>query len=191
MILFNVFDLAKDLFFEEKVEASVRQVLAKDMVDSAVEIFNYPGCENSEICGLLEEWESPYGVMNIEKIMHGLINTIRKDIKKSGWDPRCLAKVEYQGDNRAFLMARVVMDLDETMAKILEALPEIDTSEPVAEAVSDNPDQDMLNELNKTAEKQTHRNLQILSGSLASSVRPDKERGWRKVSRGDTGAWGV
>lgn len=191
MILFNVFELAKDLFFEEKVEASVRQVLAKDMVDSAVEIFNYPGCENSEICGLLEEWESAYGVMNIEKIMHGLVRNIRKDIRKSGWDPRCLAKVEYQGDNRAFLMARVVMDLDQTMAKILEALPDGNNPEPVAEAVSDHPDQDMLNELNKTTEKQTHRNLQILSGSLASNLRPDTARGWRTVQRGDSGAWGV
>lgn len=191
MILFNVFELAKDLFFEEKVEASVRQVLAKDMVDSAVEIFNYPATENSEICGLLAEWEATYGVMNIERIMTGLIKTIRKDIKRSGWDPRCFAKVEYQGDNRNFLMARVVMDLDETMAKILEALPPKDNSEAVAEAVSDNPDQDMLNELNKTTEKQTHRNLQILSGSVAPNLRPDTERGWRVVQRGDTGAWGV
>lgn len=191
MILFNVFDLAKDLFFEEKVEASVRQVLAKDMVDSAVEIFNYPAIENTEICALLAEWESAYGVMNIEKMMSGLISTIRKDIKRSGWDPRCLAKVEYQGDNRSFLMARVVMDLDQTMAKMLETLPDGDIPEPVGEAVSDHPDQDMLNELNKTAEKQTHRNLQILSGSVAPNLRPDTERGWRTVQRRDTGSWGV
>ena len=191
MILFNVFELAKELFFEEKVEASVRQVLAKEMVDSAVEIFNYPTIENTEICALLAEWESTYGVMNIEKIMAGLVETIRKDIKRSGWDPRCLAKVEYQGDNRAFLMARVVMDLDQTMIRIIESLPDMDSPEPVAEAVSDHPDQDMLNELNKTSEKQTYRNLQVLSGSVAPNLRPDTERGWRTVQRGDSGAWGV
>jgi hypothetical protein len=191
MILFNVFDLAKDLFFEEKVEASVRQVLAKDMVDSAVEIFNYPAIENSEIVNLMEEWENSYGVMNIEKVMEGLINTIRKDIRRSGWDPRCLAKVEYQGDNRNFLMARVVMDLDQTMAKLLESLPDGNNPDPVGEAVSDHPDQDMLNELNKTTEKQTHRNLQILSGSVVPNLRSDKKRGWRTVLRGDSGAWGV
>lgn len=191
MILFNVFELAKELFFEEKIEASVRQVLAKDMVDSAVEIFNYPAIENTEICNLLAEWESAYGVMNIEKIMSGLVKTIRKNVKRSGWDPRCLAKVEYQGDNRAFLMARVVMDLDQTMVRMLESLPTGDHPEAVAEAVSDHPDQDMLNELNKTSEKQTHRNLQILSGSLAPNLRPDTDRGWRTVQRGDSGAWGV
>lgn len=191
MILFNVFELAKNLFFEEKVEVSVRQVLAKDMVDSAVEIFNAPHTENSEIGKMMDEWEHSYGVMNIEGVMVGLINTIRKNVRKSGWDRRCLAKVEYQGDGRGFLMARVVMDLDETMAKILSAMPAIDNTEAVAEAVSDHPDPDMLNELNKTAEKQTLRNLQILSGSVASNLRPDTKRGWRTVHRGDTGNWGV
>jgi hypothetical protein len=191
MILFNVFELAKDLFFEEKVEASVRQVLAKDMVDSAVEIFNYPHLENAEICKFLEEWESAYGVMNIEKVMVGLVNTIRKNVRRSGWDRRCLAKVEYQGDGRGFLMARVVMDLDETMAKMLASIPAVDNSEPVAEAVSDHPDPDMLNELNKTAEKQTRRNLQVLSGSVAPNLRSDSPKGWRSVQRGDTGNWGV
>jgi len=190
MILFNVFELAKDLFFEEKVETAVRNVLAKDMVDSAVEIVNYPACENTEICGLLEEWESTYGVMNIEKIMAGLLKTIRKEIKRSGWDPRCLAKVEYQGDGRSFLMARVVMDLDQTLAKLLESLQQ-ESTDTVAEAVSDNPNLDMLNELNKTTEKQTYRNLQVLSGRLAPNLRPDKERGWRVVPRQDAGAWGV
>lgn len=191
MILFNVFELAKDLFFEEKVEESVRRVLAKDLVDSAVEIFNYPAIENKEIGELMDEWEHSYGVMNIEKIMQGLLRTIRKDIKRSGWDRRCLAKVEYQGDNRSFLMARVVMDLDQTMAKILETLPDGNNPDPVGEAVSDHPDQDMLNELNKTTVKQTHRNLQVLSGSLAPNLRPDSDRGWRRVLRGDTGPWGV
>lgn len=191
MILFNVFELAKDLFFEEKVEASVRQVLAKDMVDSAVEIFNYPSTENTEVCGLLEAWEGPYGVMNIEKVMAGLVRTIRKDVRRSGWDPRCLAKAEYQGDGRSFLMARVVMDLDETMAKLLANMPVEDDAPAVGDVVSDHPDPDMINELNKTTEKQTHRNLQILSGSVAPNLRPDTKRGWRSVQRGDENAWGV
>lgn len=191
MILFNVFELAKELFFEEKVEESVRRVLAKDLVDSAVDIFNYPATENSEIGNLMDEWEHSYGVMNIEKVMQGLLKNIRKDIKRSGWDRRCLAKVEYQGDNRKFLMARVVMDLEQTVAKILESLPDGNNPDPVGEAVSDHPDQDMLNELNKTTDKQTVRNLQVLSGSLAPNLRPDTDRGWRRVLRGDSGAWGV
>jgi len=190
MILFNVFDLAKNLFFEEKVDIPVRMVLAKDLVDSAVEIFNYPGCKNSRICELLEEWEHSYGVMNIERVMSGLIKTIQRDTKRSGWDPRCLAKAEYQGDGRSFLMARVIMDLDETMAKLYEGLgaPVIDS---VAEVVSDNPGPDMINELTKTTENQTARNLQVLSGRSGVNIQSPEKRGWRTVHRKDTGNWGV
>ncbi len=177
MILFNIIEMSKELFFEQPVEASVREVLAKDMVDLAIDIVNYPATENTAIGDLLEKWENDYHVMGLDARMRELLHTIRKGIRSSGWDKRCMAKVEYQGPGKTFLIGRVVMDLEETFAKLHESIA-VTHDDNIVEMVSDNPDLETLNALTNTSEKQTKRNLQILSGQSPSCLRDDTKRGW-------------
>lgn len=190
MILFNVLDMAKELFFEEKVEASVRGVLAKELIDAAVGIFNHPESENTVIAEMLETWEISYKVFGLEAKMQALLETLHTNIKTYGWDPRCLAKVEYKGNGKSFLIGRVVMDLDQTFAKLHESIAtEADAN--IVEVVSDNPDLETLNALATTSDNQTYRTLQILSGRSPSNLRPDEDPGWRTLQWENTGGRGV
>lgn len=190
MILFNVLELAKELFFEDKVEPSVKTVLAKEMVDTAVDIFNHPETESTAIAALLETWELSYKVLGLDERMQGLIKVIHANVRTYGWDPRCLAKIEYKGNGKTLMIGRVVMDLEQTFAKLHESIATSQDTN-IVEVVSDNPDLETLNALSKTSDDQTYRTLQILSGRSPSNLRPDEEQGWRVHQWENTGGRGV
>lgn len=183
MILYNVWDLSKQIFFGNPVDDSMRLFLARAVIDSAVEIFNYPATEDKVITELLEPWEDEYSVLGLDQLIVKVINEIKRKTRSYGWDPRCFAKTEYMGptDGKGMLMARVVMDLEETFAKITAEITPVPVEDSIGEVVSDNPNMETLNELSQTRIREASRDFSLLSGRSQPFVRNNEEKGWRTV----------
>lgn len=184
MIIFNIRDLASQIFFGNPPEdQQIRLALARQVVAGALEIFNYPATEMTVFSEILDAWESEYELLGLEQIIYKVLNEIKQKTRSYGWDPRCFGKAEFMGpeNGRGMMMIRIVMDLEETFAKINEQITPPDTGESIGEVVSDNPDMETLNELSSTCVRQAKRDFSLLTGRSQPFVRDDEVRGWRVI----------
>lgn len=179
MISFDVKELARNMLIPHVSEPNVREHLVCELLRGALEIFNDPHRENAVIIELEEVLENDYEVMGTEDIVTKILATLRRASKGAGWDGRTIAKLEYKQIGKAFHQAKFVMDLDETVARVLEANAIKPDKEHVTDMVSDHPDMDAINELNTLHSRETSRRIPVLSDRFATVVREDEESGWR------------
>lgn len=179
MISFDVKELARNMMFPNMKEVNVREHLVCELIRGAVEIFNDPHRENAVITELQEVLENDYEVMGSEETIFKMIGALHQAAKTAGWDPRTIAKLEYKEIGKAFHQVRVMMDLDETFARMLAKNTIQPDKEHVTDMVSDHPDMDSINELNTLHTRETLRRTPLLSDRLATFVREDEGAGWR------------
>lgn len=179
MISYDVGEMARNILMPSDTVQEVREQLVRQLVCAAVEIFNDPHRENSVIVELEDVLENDYEVVGAGKLVLGMVAEIRQRALTSGWDSRTKAKIEYKHLGRAFNRALVVMDLDETVARMLADGCLEPAKEHVTDIVSDHPDLETLNELNTLQVKQTRRGIPLLSDRAATFVREPETVGWR------------
>lgn len=180
MITFDVRELSRNFLMPGADTQEVREHLVRMLLCGAVEIFNDPHLEQATIGDIEEVLENDYEVLGSEAIIRDMLKGIRAQAKASGWDPRTKAKIEYKILGKTFNRATVVMDLDETVARIVTAAqPTGDQDEHVTDIVSDNPGMDVINELNQRSARETRRHTPLLSDRSPAFVQEPEVRGWR------------
>lgn len=178
MVIFDVKELARNLLVPSP-DLGVREHLVCELIRGALEIFNDPHAENRVITELEEVLENDYDVLGADKLVTGMLTTMREQAQRCGWDKRTVAKAEFKVVGQAYHRASIIMDLDDTFARMLERdMPKQD-AEHVTDMVCDNPDMDQLNELNQLHLSQTERKTPLLSDRFATVVQEDETRGWR------------
>lgn len=177
---FDVVYLASTLVGPRDLEKSVKEHLICELIRVAVDVYNFPATENTEVGNLLEVMENDYEVMGGEQLFQTFLTQIRAGAKQAGWDPRLVIKVEFKLIGKGFHKAHIAMDLDATFVNMYDkGIPKQDSDVDVTTLVSDNPGLDMINELTHVHHSETARRIPVLSDRLATLVQTDPSRSWR------------
>lgn len=179
MIIYDVKELARNLVMSNSEGPEVREHLVRTMLCGALEIFNDPHRENTVITELQDVLENDYEVLGSEEIVLSVVTELRNRAKTCGWDPRTKAKIDYRAIGKGVIQAMVVMDLDETLARILDSGAIESSLEHVTDIVSDHPDMEVLNELNRLHSNETERRTPLLSDRSPAFVQEPERPGWR------------
>lgn len=176
---FDVVYLASTLVGPMGLERSVKEHLICELIRVAVDVYNFPATENTEVGNLLVVMENDYGVMGGEQLFQKFLSQIRSDAKQAGWDPRLVIKVNFKLIGKGFHQAHIAMDLDATFTNMYnEGIPKQDNDVDVTTLVSDNPGLDAINELTHVHNTETARRIPVLSDRLATVVQTDSSGGW-------------
>lgn len=184
MIIFDVKDLARNFLMPTNEPQSVREYLALEVLRYSVELFNDPHRLHNLLGDAEEIFENDYDVMGVAEIIVRHWRHIQKVTRSYGWDVRTKAQLEFKRIGNGFHHARVVMDLEETMARMLDAAHLNHPQEAhVTDIVSDNPSSDVINELSTVRNGETRRRVPVLSDRHPTFVREDT---W---ANGASGNW--
>lgn len=179
MIIYDVRELARNLVMPNSAVQEVREHLVRTMLCGAVEIFNDPHREHTVIAELEESFENDYDVLGSDAMVTSMVKELHSQAKACGWDSRTKAKIEYRAIGKGVTQAMVVMDLDETLARMLDAGSIKPPLEHVTDIVSDNPDMEVINELNRLHSNETERRTPLLSDRSPTFVQEPERAGWR------------
>lgn len=184
MIIFDVKELARSFLMPSGEPQGVREHLALEVLRYSVGIFNDPHLLQHYLGDAEEVFEIDYDVMGVAEIIIRHYRHITKITRSYGWDPRTKAKLEFKRIGKGFHHARVVMDLEETTARMLnEAHLDRPVETHVTDIVSDNPSTDVINELSIVRNGETRRRVPVLSDRHPTFVRDDS---W---ANGGSGNW--
>ncbi|MNM27099.1 hypothetical protein D3C81_375830 [compost metagenome] len=184
MIIFDVKELGRSFLMPFGEPQGVREHLALEVLRYSVDIFNDPHLMQNCLGDAEEVFEGDYDVMGVAELIVRHYRHILKITRSYGWDPRTKAKLEFKRFGKGFHQARVMMDLEETTARMLsEARLDLPAETHVTDIVSDNPSSDVINELSTVRNGETRRRVPVLSDRHPTFVRDDS---W---ANGGTGNW--
>lgn len=178
MITFNIKDIARNLMTPNTSQPGVKEHLASMLLEGALTVFNDPHLENDVIGNLEILLENEYDVLGANQIVKDMLADISEQTKHYGWDSRAKAKVTYKSLGKGYYVANVVMDLEDTVARMLGSVS-TDCSEHITDVVSDNPDMDTLNALNTYKTRDAARETPLFHNRFAAFVQEDQVPGWR------------
>jgi len=184
MILFDVKEMGRNLPTIEKLDEEVREVLALRILDFAVEIFNYDHRMNLLLGEAEDLFENDYDIMGVARAIVDQTMKIREGGRRCAWDPRIKVRLETRRIGRGFHQARVVMDLEETMACMLHEADLVNPLSPhVTDVVIDNPGIALNHEITRLYSGKAKRRTPLLSDRHPRAV---KDGSW---ATGGSGHW--
>lgn len=178
-MMYDIKEIARNFLSKNPIELAAKEQLAVELMEASIEIFNYPHLDNKIIQRLEVIMETEYQIVGVEQTAMKIVDTMRRATRSAGWDQRTVGKLEYKQVGVGYHTARLVMDLDETVAIILAQNSTLPQAEHVTDIVDDNPDMDVLNELNRLSSNETNRETRLLPNRSSTFIHENEERGWR------------
>ena len=177
MSVFDIKQMAQGLYIPEEKFPHAREVIARRLVEVAVEFVNDPEEGQAAVDHLIGVYEIDYGMNQVERQIGDVITMIRGEMKKWHWDPRIKVKLEDRSIGRNHVQLKVSMDLDATLQGMINGLEVIEEREHVEDAVDDNPGSELLNALDGHVSKRPERRIPLLSDRHAKPVKDSSRRG--------------
>lgn len=178
MITFDVKELARNVLIKDQ-PSSVKEYFITEMLHAAVEIFNDPACQMRALDDLDEVLYKEYGFFHAPEHVRDFLAAIRAKVKAYQWDPLIKAKVEFKTIGKGYYQARVVMDMQETVARMMNDCGLDRPAEThVTDIVCDNPGVELINELHPLRNDKARGKVPRLSLIAPSAVRSTENGGW-------------
>lgn len=153
MVKIDIMALANDFILEADAALMTRLEIARALVTAAVAYINEPnGNKRNKIAEDAEDFADVYGMSVPDKVFMSYVTMISRDIKRCGWDPRLVIKVDYTVVGAVYTTASILMDLEATAVKLgWDIAPaEVVADEDIMDVVTDTPSMDDINEFNKS-----------------------------------------
>lgn len=177
MSVFDIKQMAQGLYIPEEKFPHAREVIARRMVEVAVEFINDPEKGQESVDHLVGVYEIDYGMNQVERQISDVICMVQAETKKWHWDPRIKVKLEDRSIGRHHVQLKVSMDLEATLQSMINGVEVIEEREHVEDAVLDNPGSELLNALDGFVSKRSERRVPLLSDRYARTVKDSSRRG--------------
>ena len=183
MSVFDVKQMARDLMFLDAQHAGAKEVVAERLIEAAVEVVNFPKSTHSALFeGLAEVYELGMGLPRVDSIVMNIVERIRQDMNRNGWDPRMKIKLESKKLSSTFHRVTICMDLDATVLAEVKTVrrTHVKARRPeITDVVSDNPGSELLNEFDRELSRQLAPRTPLLSDRGGRFIESDKNgNGW-------------
>lgn len=179
MSVFDIKQMGRNLIFLKDQHASAKEVVAERLIEAAVEVINFPKSSHTALFeGLAEIYELEMGLPRVDETVMNLVEEIKSDMARLGWDPRVKIKLETKKLSNTFHRVTVQMDLDATIlaeAKSVRRTHNKARRPEITDVVSDNPDAELLNEFDRELSRQLKHRTPLLSDRDWGFVSSDKK----------------
>jgi len=178
VVKIDIMALANDFILEVDASLMTRLEIARALLTAAVDYVNERNSDNrNKIAEDIEDFADTYGMSVPDKVFMSYVQMIARDIKRCGWDPRLVVKVDYATVGVVYTTASLVMDLEATATRLgWNIEPAEPVEEDIMDVVTDTPSMDDINEFNKSDGARAGTIPPLSPNRRAQFVRKDQRR---------------
>lgn len=178
MSTFDIKQMAKELV-ARNTHLSAREVIVTRFIETAVEMINEPWNSEKLLSNITSVYELDYDLISVDTQVLDLVEQIVSSNRRNRWDPRIKIKLESKKVGATYHRIHVVMDLDKTLGEALELdsayRKSLEVKEDIKDSVTDNPNPDLINELDRVLLSELTPRPKVLSDRLGVFVREDTD----------------